>query len=106
MPDADGAVTPERVLRTLTFWAVLGPLLTGLSVKVTVPPALTGFGAALIVSARSAESLMATLTLPEALQEPLVMVTEIVAVLPLPAVQTMDGVPLPLVMLPPEIVQL
>ena len=77
-----------------------------LSVKVTVPPALTGFGAAVIVSARSAESLMATLTLPEAVQEPLVMVMLMVAVPLLPAVQTIDGVPLPLVIVPPEMVQL
>src|SRR5207302_6592255 len=104
LPDAEAAVTPKRVLMMLTFWAVLGPLLTGLSVKVTVPLALTGFGAALIVSSRSAESLMATLTLPEALQEALVMVMLTVAILPLPAVQTIDGVPLPLVMVPPEIV--
>jgi hypothetical protein len=106
LPDADAADTPERVLSTVTFWAVLGPLFAALSVKVTVPPVLTGFGAALIVSARSAESLMATVTLPEAVQEPLVMLMLIVAALPLPAVQTIEGVPLPPVIVPPEIVQL
>src|SRR5258708_956239 len=46
LPDADAEVTPERVLSTVTFCAVLGPLFTVLSVKVTVPPALTGFGVA------------------------------------------------------------
>src|SRR4051812_3332878 len=38
LPDADAAVTPERLLMTVTFCAALGPLFVVLSVKVTVPP--------------------------------------------------------------------
>ena len=106
LPDAVAEATPKRLLRTVTFCAALGPLLVALSAKVIVPPGLTGFGVAVIVSATSAESVMATLTLPDAEQEPLVMVMPIVAVPLLPAVQTIDGVPLPLVIVPPEIVQL
>src|SRR3954471_20319638 len=106
LPDADADGTPERLLRMVTFCAVLGPLFAALSVKVTVPPLLTGFGAALIVSATSAESVMATFAVPEAEQEPLVIATPMVAVPLLPAVQTIDGVPLPLVIVPPEMVQL
>src|SRR5947208_3414865 len=55
LPDADAAVMPERLLMTVTFWAALGPLFAVLSVKVTVPPALTGLGVAVMVRARSAE---------------------------------------------------
>ena len=76
------------------------------NVNVTVPPGFTGFGAADAVSVTSAESVMATVALPVAVHEPLVTTTLMVA-LPLgPAVQRIDGVPSPLVIVPPVIDQL
>src|SRR4029077_2876539 len=71
LPEAFGAVTPKRLLVTLTFCAVFGPLLATFRMKVMVSPALAGFGPPVIVSARSAESRV-TMALPEAAQEPLV----------------------------------
>jgi hypothetical protein len=80
-------------------------LLVTFSVNVTMPPASTGLGVAVAESARSAASAMATVVLPEAVQEPLVTTTLMTAVPLGPAVQRIDGVPLPLVMVPPVIVQ-
>jgi len=105
LPDAIGALTPKRLCASRTFCAEVGPLFATLDVKVIVPPALTGFGPAVIVSIRSAESRMATVVLPGAAHEPVVTVTLMTTLLPLPAVQVIDGVPLPLVIVPPEIDQ-
>lgn len=105
LPDAAGEVTPKRLFVTRTFCALFGPLFTTLRVNASGAPALTGFGLADAVRARSAASVTATVTLPDAVQEPLVMVRLSVALGPLPAVQTIDGVPLPLVIVPPEIDQ-
>jgi len=105
-PEADCEVTPKRLLATRTFCATSGPLFTTFSVKVTMAAALTGFGLADIVSARSAAPAMATVALPEAVHDPLVTVMLMMALPLLAAVQVIDGVPLPLVIVPPVIVQL
>jgi hypothetical protein len=105
-PLATGALTPKRLFVIRAFNAAFGPLFVTFSVIVTVPPALTGFGAAIAVSARSAASVMATVALPEAVQEPLV-TTMLITALPLaPAVHVIDGVPTPFVIVPPVIDQL
>ena len=104
LPETAGAVTPKRLLIRWTSCATLGPLLAAFRVKVMVSPALAGFGLPVIVSARSAAP-RSTVALPEAVQEPLVTTTLILTLAPLPAVQRIDGVPLPLVMVPPVIDQ-
>ena len=104
LPEAVGVVTPKRLLIRRTPCATLGPLFAAFRVKVMVSPGLAGFGLPVIVSARSAES-RATVALPEAEQEPLVTTTLILTLAPLPAVQVIDGVPLPLVIVPPVIDQ-
>lgn len=106
LPLATGALTPKRLFVIRAFKAVFGPLFVTFSVIVTVPPALTGFGPAIAVRARSAASVMATVALPEAVQEPLVTTTLITALPLAPAVQVIDGVPLPFVIVPPLIDQL
>ena len=106
LPLATGALTPKRLLVIRAFNAAFGPLFVTFSVIVTVPPALTGFGPAFAVRARSAAAVMATVALPEAVQEPLV-TTMLITALPLPpAVQVIDGVPSPFVIVPPVIDQL
>lgn len=107
LPDATGAVTPKSVLATRTSCATSGPLLLMLMVKVIASPAFTGFGVAETVIDRSAEALlaMAIVALPEVVHDPVVWLT-LMAALPLaPAVHVIDGVPLPLVIVPPLMVQ-
>ena len=106
LPLATGALTPKRLFVIRAFTALFGPLLVTFSVIVTVPPALTGFGLAVALRARSATSVMATVALPDAVHDPLVM-TMLITALPLaPAVQVIDGVPPPFVIVPPVIDQL
>jgi hypothetical protein len=105
-PDATGVVTPERLWARVTFCAAFGPLFATFRVKVTVPPALTGLGLAAAVRDRSAESAIVTVALPEAVHDPLATVTLRMAMPLFPAVQVIDGVPLPLMIVPPVIVQL
>jgi hypothetical protein len=104
-PVALGAVTPNRLLVTRAFVAAFGPLFATVNVNVTIPPVLTVFGAAVAARARSAESTMATVALPEAVHEPLVTTILSVTLPDAPAVQVIDGVPLPLVIVPPLIDQ-
>jgi hypothetical protein len=106
LPLAVGAVTPKRLFVIRAFSAAFGPLLVTFSVIVTVPPALTGFGLAVALIARSAALVMATVALPDAVHDPVVM-TMLMTALPLAsAVQVIDGVPSPFVIVPPLIDQL
>src|SRR5207237_9163507 len=64
VPVALTNVAPNRLLMTRMLWAVLGPWLTTLIVKVTAPPLATGFGAPLMVTFRSATEVTFTDAVP------------------------------------------
>src|SRR5436190_1692415 len=86
---------PPTVMLIVVFVALLGPALDGVIVSVTAPPGATDVALAETEIVTSACPATPAIALPLTLQAPVVAVSWIVIGVIVPAVQLIDGVPLP-----------